>query len=165
MSKQHYHAATYTPKTSVGYLVKRANALMLDTLEPAVAVQGFTFMQYVVMTYLRDGIALNPKDICVAFRHDSGALTRVIDQLVERGFVERARGVLDRRKVDLALTAAGRRAVETLIPTVVDKLNAVLGDFSTAEVRELSRLLNKLNDTMGLELGTLPAAVSADAKD
>jgi DNA-binding MarR family transcriptional regulator len=162
MSKQHYQASTYTAKTSIGYLIKRANALMLDILEPAVAVQGFTFMQYVVLTYLRDGIAINPKDICIQFRHDSGALTRVIDQLVERGLVDRARGILDRRKVDLGLTAAGRTAVETLIPTVVDKLNTALGDFSSVELRELTRLITKLNGTMRLELEGAPPAAAAD---
>jgi hypothetical protein len=33
--------------------------------------------------------------------------------------------------------------VESLIPTVVDKLNFVLRDFSGAEVSELTRLLTK----------------------
>jgi len=148
MSKQHYKAATYKARTSIGYLVKRSHALMLDNLEPALSERGFTFMQWVILIYLRDGIALNPKDICAEFRHDSGALTRVIDQLAERGFLERNRGLADRRKVDLHLTPAGRKAVESLIPIVLDKLNFALADFSSAEVHEFTRLLTKLNNTM-----------------
>jgi len=162
MSKPHYRAESYKARSSIGYLVKRAHALMLDNLEPAFAEQGFTFIQWVVLMYLRDGIAVNAKDICVEFRHDSGALTRVIDQLAERGLVERVRGLADRRKVDLHLTVAGRAAVESLIPTVVDKLNIALGDFSSAEVHEFSRLLAKLNSTMQLHLET---ASAADAKE
>jgi DNA-binding MarR family transcriptional regulator len=65
---------------------------------------GFTFVQYLVLSWLRDGIALNSKDICFQFRHNSGALTRVIDQLAERGLLERIRRDRDRRKVDLQLT-------------------------------------------------------------
>ncbi len=152
MLKQHYKAATYKAKASIGYLVKRAHALMHDNMDSAFAEQGFTFMQWVVMMYLRDGIALNPKDICGQFRHDSGALTRVIDQLAERGLLERVRGLVDRRTVDLHLTPAGRAAVEGLIPTVVGKLNTALADFSSAEVKEFTRLLNKLNDAMQLNL-------------
>jgi DNA-binding MarR family transcriptional regulator len=148
MTKQHYKSANYHATSSVGYLVKRSNALLLDTMEPAIAVQGFTFIQYIILAWLRDGIAVNPKDICAQFRHDSGALTRVIDQLAERGLLERIRGDRDRRKVDLRLTALGKKTVDGLIPTVVDRLNLALGDFSSAEVLEFVRLLKKFNTTL-----------------
>ena len=114
MSKQHYKLSTYKAQTSVGYLVKRAHSLMLDIMEPVIEQRGFTFMQYVVLSSLRDGIAVNPKDICAQYRHDSGALTRVIDQLAERGLLERVRRDRDRRKVELQLTGAGRETIESL---------------------------------------------------
>jgi DNA-binding MarR family transcriptional regulator len=76
------------------------------------------------------------------YRHDSGASTRVIDQLAERGLLERVRR--DRRKMELQLTL-GRDTIEALIPLVVEKLNLALGDFSGAEVHEFRRLFGKLN--------------------
>src|SRR5229473_6251572 len=148
MSKQHYHVSTYRAQKSVGYLVKRAHSLMLDVLEPVLEARGFSFVQYVILSWLRDGIAVNPKDICFQFRHNSGALTRVIDQLAERGLLERMRRDRDRRKVELQLTPAGREAIEGLIPLVVEKLNLSLDDFSSAEVEEFLRLLVKLNTSL-----------------
>jgi DNA-binding MarR family transcriptional regulator len=148
MSKQHYHASTYKAQSSVGYLIKRAHSLILDALEPVLEARGFTYVQYVIMAWLRDGIAVNPKDICAQFRHDSGALTRVIDQLEERGLLERVRRDRDRRKVDLQLTAAGRETVAGLVALIVDKLNLALADFSSEEVQEFLRLLVKLNTSM-----------------
>ena len=148
MSKQHYHSSTYRAQASIGYLVKRAWGRMLDAMEPALVAHGFTFVQYQIMVGLRDGIAVNPKDLCAQIRHDSGALTRVIDQLAERGMLERSRRDRDRRKVELELTPAGREVVESLIPLVVDKLNLALAEFSTDEVKELTRLLLKLNDSL-----------------
>ena len=148
MSKQHYQVSTYKAQLSIGYLVKRAHSLMLDIMEPVIEQRGFSFVQYVVMSALRDGIAMNPKVICMQFRHDSGALTRVIDQLAKRGLLERVRRDKDRRKVELQLTPAGSETIESLIPLVVDKLNEVLTDFSKAEVQELLRLLVKLNTTL-----------------
>jgi len=91
MSKQHYKIETYRSQDSVGYLVKRTHSLMVDAMEPVFEARGFTFLQYVILSWLRDGIALNPKDICAQYRHDSGALTRVIDQLAQRGLLERVR--------------------------------------------------------------------------
>lgn len=154
---QHYTADKYRAKTSVGYLVKRANALVIEGLEPALAEQGFTFTQWVVMMHLRDGLAPNAKDICVQLRHDSGAVTRILDQLESRGLLARERSLDDRREVKLRLTPAGHEMVESLIPLVVSKLNLVLSDFSAAEVAEMTRLLNKfivgLNAANGTKAG------------
>ena len=94
--------------------------------------------------YLRDGLAINATDLCAQLRHDSGALTRVIDQLEARGLVQRERSREDRRAVQLRLTDAGQTIVAALIPSVVDKLNLALRDFSKAESAELNRLLTKL---------------------
>lgn len=161
MSKQHYQVSTYKSQMSVGYLVKRAHSLMLDVMEPLFENHGFTFIQYVILAALRDGIAVNPKDICSQYRHDSGALTRVIDQLAERGLLERVRRDRDRRKVELQLTPAGRDAIESLIPLVVDKLNEALSAFTKVEVQELLRLLIKLNATLQTRLD--PNAVVTEA--
>src|ERR1700684_2143995 len=145
MSKQHYRVSTYKAQLSVGYLVKRAHSLMLDIMEPLIVQRGFSWIQYVVLSSLRDGIAVNPKAICVQYRHDSGALTRVIDQLAEKGLLERVRRDRDRRKVELQLTPAGRATVERLISLVVEKLNLAFAEFSSSEFNELKRLLIKLN--------------------
>lgn len=145
MAKQHYEAQTYKAQSSVGYLVKRAYSLCVDALEPIFAEQGFTFLQYQILAWLRDGLPLNPSDICAQFRHNSGALTRVIDQLAEKGFVERLRRDRDRRKVELQLTDSGRKLIERLVPLVVEQLNIALQDFSSEEVQVLTRLLLKFN--------------------
>lgn len=158
MTRKHYQASTYKARTSVGYLVKRAQAAMLESMEPAFAAQGFTLMQWVVLMYLRDGLAHTAKDICAEFRHDSGALTRVIDQLEERGCIERQRSTRDRREVELHLTATGRQIVQSLVPVVVDRLNLALADFTRDEVQELTRLLNKL--IVGVEASTRDEAAS-----
>jgi DNA-binding MarR family transcriptional regulator len=160
MSKQYYQISTYHAQTSVGYLAKRAHSLMLDVLEPILAEKGFSFVQYVILSWLRDGIAVNPRDICTQYRHDSGALTRVIDQLAERGLLERIRRDKDRRKVELQLTSQGRDVIEGLIPTVIDVLNTVLSDFTTEEFHELVRLTVKLNNSLQ---ATLDASAKVEA--
>jgi DNA-binding MarR family transcriptional regulator len=163
MSKQHYQLSSYRAQNSIGYLVKRAHSLMLDVMEPLLEERGFSFVQYVILAWLRDGIAVNPKAICAQYRHDSGAMTRVIDQLAERGLLERMRRDRDRRKVELQLTPAGREAIEGLIPLVVEKLNLALADFSSEEVQELLRLLIKLNTTLQSGAQRSPVAVVAEA--
>ena len=161
MSTQHYHASTYRAQNSIGYHVKRAHSMMSDVLERMFAERGFSYIQYIILASLRENPSVNPKDICIQFRHDSGALTRVIDQLAERDLVERVRRNRDRRKVELQLTEAGRKTVESLIPLVVEKLNHALADFSSDEVKEFLRLLVKLNTRLQ---ATVDKKVAVDAK-
>ena len=150
MSEQHYSVDTYRSQDSVGYLLKRAQSLILFVMEPVLEVNGFTFLQYLTLVWVRDGVAVNPKDICAKYGHNSGALTRVIDQLADRGLLERVRGDRDRRKVELRLTTDGRAAVNRLIPLVVENLNLILADFSAWEVNEFHRLLLKLNSKLAI---------------
>ena len=144
MLMQHYRPELYHARSSVGYLLKRAHMLMLDQLEPVVAGSDITITHWIVMMHLRDGLAINASDLCAQLRHDSGALTRLIDQLEARGLVERERSREDRRAVQLRLTAAGLATLSSLLPKVVDRLNFTLREFTRAEANELTRLLTKL---------------------
>jgi DNA-binding MarR family transcriptional regulator len=85
----------------------------------------------------------------------------VIDQLADLGLLERVRRDRDRRKVELQLTPAGRKTIESLIPLIIDKLNELLVGFSKTEVEELLRLLLKLNATLLAHIE--PADVAAEA--
>jgi DNA-binding MarR family transcriptional regulator len=161
MSEQHYQVSNFRAQESIGYLIKRAHSLLHDMLEPVLEAHGFSLIQYVMLAWLRDGIAINPKTFCALYRHDTGAVTRVIDQLADRGLLARARRSEDRRKIELDLTPQGRESIERLIPLAVAKLNVALGDFSAAEFAELVRLLIKLNTTM--QTAVEPAAVPAEA--
>lgn len=151
MAVKHYDARTFTSSESIGYLTKLAHTLMLERASEAFASRDANFMQWLVLTKLREGAATTASDICRATRHDTGALTRVLDQLEERGLIERERSQQDRRVVELRLTPAGRKKSLELVPLVVDLLNAALADFSKAEFQEFTRLLHKL-------IGTLEAA-------
>lgn len=155
---QHYRPQMYSARSSVGYLLKRAHALLVDQLEGAVAGSEITATQWIVLMHLRDGLAINASDLCSQLRHDSGALTRLIDQLEARGLLQRERSRADRREVQLRLTDAGTGMIASLVPKVVERFNFALRDFSRAEATQLNRLLNKLItslDSAGAERGAV----------
>ncbi len=145
---KHFDVKTFSAARSLGYLLKMSHSLMVDAVTDALAGHDLSFIQWIVLMKLREGQAATASDLCRQMRYDNGALTRLLDLLESRGFVERRRSETDRRVVDLGLTAAGRRKVTELLPLVVDSLNDILGDFSKAEFAELVRLLNKLMDNL-----------------
>jgi DNA-binding MarR family transcriptional regulator len=144
MPKQHYRPETFRARDSIGYLVKRTQQLMQERIEGLFADQGFTLQQWVVMMHIRDGLAITVADLCRELHHDSGAMTRLIDQLEERKLIERRRNPQDRRVIELSLTDSGKDVIAKLIGIVTDALNVTLDGFTRDEVKMLKSLLLKL---------------------
>lgn len=141
---KHYDPETFNSKNSLGYLLKINHSLMHDCADRIFAAHDISFVQWIALKKLGDGSALTASDLCREMRHDNGALTRLLDQLEERGYVERQRSKQDRRVVDLQITDAGLLKVKELTPLVVNNLNTILDPFSAEEFAQLSGLLNKL---------------------
>jgi len=144
MPKQHYLTKTFRPRDSVGYLLKHAFSALSDCIHGKFLTQRCSFQQWIVLMHLRDGMAMTVADLSRELRHDSGAMTRAIDQLEARGWITRQRNLEDRRVVELSLTAEGDAVAESLIPLVVGALNAALEDFSREEVQLLQGMLRRL---------------------
>ncbi|MFC4312298.1 MarR family winged helix-turn-helix transcriptional regulator [Steroidobacter flavus] len=148
MTVQHYTAETFKTHDSLGYLLKTCHSRMLKAGEKALAAHDLSFMQWVALMKLKEGTAVTAAALCQLMSYDTGALTRLLDQLEARELVERRRNIADRRIVDLKLTPAGLRKVDELLPAVVECLNDLLAAFSLEEVAALTRLLAKLQKSL-----------------
>jgi DNA-binding MarR family transcriptional regulator len=146
MPEQYYHPQTYLSRDSVGYLIRRLYTLLLARFEGALARADFTLTQWIVLIQVRDGLARTASDIASDLGHDSGALTRVVDQLERRGYLRRNRSARDRRVVELQLTPAGKTIVDELLPIVVNHTNAALAPLSKSEFVQLRDYLVRLLD-------------------
>jgi DNA-binding MarR family transcriptional regulator len=160
MPEQYYHPQTYLSRDSVGYLVRRLYTLLLARFEGALTQADFTLTQWIVLIQVRDGLARTASDIASDLGHDSGALTRVVDQLERRGYLQRNRSAKDRRVVELQLTAAGRAIIDQLLPLVVDHTNAALAPLSKSEFVQLRSYLVRLLDH-AQDDNAVPAAKAA----
>jgi DNA-binding MarR family transcriptional regulator len=144
MLKQHYKSDSYQLGSSVGYLLKSALRALQERVQQRFASTGLTFQQWIVLMHVREGIALTVAALCRETRHDSGAMTRLIDQLEKRALIERRRSAKDRRVVELIVTKAGHKTVEALKPLVIDTLNEALEGFTRTEVRDFEGYLQRI---------------------
>jgi len=140
----YYQSDTYRAHSSIGYLVRRGASLMRTQVEAAFAGRGLTFTQWAALLLLRDHPAYTASDLCRELHHDSGALTRLLDQLEARALISRERRSTDRRLVMLVLLPAGRSLMESLLPLVVERMNEAVSVFTPAEVDTLTNLLERL---------------------
>lgn len=141
---QHYDPYNFKPKDSLGYLLKTNHMLLHECAGRVFANHDITFIQWLALVKMKEGYAETASDLCRSLSHDNGAVTRIVDQLETRGFVERERSVQDRRVVKLSITEAGRAKLEELTPPFIMNLNDALAPFSADEFAELNRLLGKL---------------------
>ena len=141
---KHYDPATYAVHNSIGYLMRRGALLLREQLEASFDSSGMTFVQWATLILVRDNPGITPGEVCRDLRHDSGAFTRIVDHLEERNLLRRVPNDADRRSVQLMLTEDGHRMIEVGIPLVVDRLNDVLGDFTSTEVAQLTSLLTRM---------------------
>lgn len=158
MPEQHYRPETYRARESVGYLVRRLYTIWLARFEDVLKRGHVTLTQWIVLIQLRDGISRTASEIAHDLRHDSGALTRVIDQLERRGLVARRRSAKDRRVVELELTAAGQAAVRALVPKVVEQTNAALEPLTREEFLQFRGYLTRILDHVQDGAGSSPAS-------
>jgi DNA-binding MarR family transcriptional regulator len=74
-----------------------------------------------------------------------GGLTRIVDRLVERGWVDRDRPASNRREVYAVLTPDGQNAIEHARTVYLSALQETLGThLDTVELAELARVTDKL---------------------
>jgi DNA-binding MarR family transcriptional regulator len=142
--KPYYRPGNYTMANSVGYLIRVCANLMLPQMEAQFDREELTFSQWTTLVALHDGRIKTAGDLAHTICHDAGSLTRLIDQLVERELVIRARSETDRRVVTLALTPRGGALVERLAPLVMNFWNELLSGFTHAEIDTLIQLLTRL---------------------
>jgi DNA-binding MarR family transcriptional regulator len=145
MSRPYYTTKNFVAMNSLGYLVKRCAAMMMALAENVFVSQTLSFTQWIVLMNLYGHHShMSATELSKETGHDMGALTRVVDILENAGLVKRERSVQDRRAVEITLTAAGRREVESTKCMVMDMTNQLLESFSYDEVHTLITMLQRL---------------------
>lgn len=129
---------------SVGHLMGRARASMLSSLDAELAPFGLSGMQFAVLKHLSEGTARTAADLCRLMFHDTGAMTRILDRLEQKGLMRRERCREDRRVVFLRVAANGRALLPRLMVLATRVIDAHLAGFSAAEIEALKTYLGRM---------------------
>jgi MarR family transcriptional repressor of emrRAB len=125
-----------------GHLGKALTAATEKTLAPEHL--SLAQWQVLIWLYAHPGEPVNPSQVCTVITESPAGITRITDDLVSRGYVERQPSAADRRRVDLGLTPAGAALVKKLKPVVGRQLQGIFSVLSKTEMRSLETLLKKL---------------------
>jgi len=110
---------------------------------------GLTASQYNVLRILRgEGKPLPCLEIADRMIQVVPAITGLIDRLEAHGLVVRERCAEDRRVIYIALTAEAEKILKEIDQPLHDMHEQLIGHLSHAELKELSRLLEKARQSM-----------------
>jgi DNA-binding MarR family transcriptional regulator len=118
----------------------RASSASLLAMDAALAPTGVTHSEYDVLVNVAGGPkeGVRPTDLALRVLLTKSGLTRLLDRLVERGFIQRHACPTDRRGQLIVLTAEGRHAFRRATPNIVRSIAAMLGDgFTEGEIEAL----------------------------
>jgi DNA-binding MarR family transcriptional regulator len=123
-----------------------ASRLVIQLYGPLLAQHKITYPQYLVLMILWEKKSQTVSEIGASLLLDSGTLTPLIKKLETRGFVTRVRSARDERRVDVKLTASGRK-LQSSFKSVPKELFSGL-HCSVPELQSLKKQLNKLIGSM-----------------
>lgn len=132
------------------FALKRADLATRGALDEALATHGLTSAQLDILLYLDVRGVSAQRDLQAALGVTSATLTRILDGMVARGFVERRASDVDARAKCISATAT---ACDLLVylqdeaePVFLARFTA---GFTPDEIHTLTRWLTRLATNMG----------------
>jgi DNA-binding MarR family transcriptional regulator len=129
---------------STAFLVKRLGFAAKDQAMAAYEPTGLHPYHHAVLAVLDEGSRETQGAIADALGYDRGQLVGLLDELEERGLVERRRDPADRRRHLVRLTPDGKRALAKLRTLARRLENEFLASLDEGERAKLHALLLRL---------------------
>lgn len=133
-----------SPEQEASINILRTNDQLQNRLGRFFREFGLTSSQYNVLRILRgEGKPMPSLDIAERMIQVVPAITGLIDRLEKQGFVTRRRCEEDRRVIFVAITPRAEELLERMDGPLGAIHQELLGHMTGAELKELSRLLEK----------------------
>ncbi len=130
-----------------GQLEKRMAEAANATLRPL----GLTYVLYQCMMIIHGGAdgRIAPGEISHLTGERPNNVTHICNELAERGLITRKAAATDRRRVQVALTAAGRRLLATAQPLIWSQWRHRFAGFTDSELKALPDLMRRQIANLG----------------
>ena len=141
-----------TLEDHIGYWLRIVSNATSQGFARKVEAQGVTVAEWAFMRVLYDVDACAPSELAMAMGMTRGAISKLADRLVEKGFVARSGDLADGRAKQLSLTPAGRAKVPALAALADANETEFFGALSDGDKASLERILR----TLAAGRGTVP---------
>ncbi len=139
-----YQPATYKPENTIGYMVRSLHMSLIKMIDVEMQQYDLTAMQWRPLLFISTGKVATAAALAKETHMDTGATTRMLDRLQNKGLLIRKRCDQDRRVVHLELTEAGERICKNIPTGLCKVMNQHLKGFNQSEVDSLKGYLERM---------------------
>ena len=133
-----------SPARDVLDSLRRIVQVLRESSSRAERQLGITGAQLFVLEKLREVPSQSLNELAVRTHTHQSSVSTVVGRLVDRGLVARQRSARDGRRLELALTARGRRLTEQTPGVVQDRLIRTIEQLPLSSRRRLAALLRQV---------------------
>lgn len=105
---------------------------------------NITIDQWLILKTIHDNPHITQREIAEYVFKDHASITRMINLLVKKGFLERSLHAQDRRRFGLKLTSLGKSTKEELMPVILKNREIALEGLSAKEISALRKIVQKI---------------------
>jgi len=108
------------------------------------ALIDITVDQALVLLFINRNPEMTQSELAKLVFKDYASITRIIDLMVKKNYLDRDVNPNDRRRSILSITKKGENAIESLSPIIAYNRNTALKGFETSDLEKLQRMLNEI---------------------
>jgi len=134
----------------IGYYLERTTRVVKLNFHQAFKNEGLNLTpeQWVIMDLLSNCNGLSQSDLAEQSYKDAPSISRIIDTLSKKNYVERRAAAGDRRKFEIFLTSDGLKTVAKLRPIVNNLRNKSWENLSKDDYEQFLRIINQVFENM-----------------
>jgi DNA-binding MarR family transcriptional regulator len=126
---------------SAGFLVGQLASRLQLQVDRALAAEGVTAPQWTVLWILNAGLAATPSDISDYLSMNTGAVTRLLDRMVDKNLIVRKADEKDRRRILLQITPEAKALYPRLPPLVAEVVKQFFHDIPAEDLTIFKQIL------------------------
>jgi DNA-binding MarR family transcriptional regulator len=156
MARARATATTSDPTAGLAFLLSQVGAHTAGRFAERLAPLGLAPAHAGILRVIAEADSLSQQALGEKLRVFPSRLVGLLDELEQRGLVERRDNPADRRSYALHLTKAGREALDQISRIVREHQNALCAALDPSEQAQLTEFLRRIADEQRLTPGVHP---------
>ncbi|WP_232322410.1 MarR family winged helix-turn-helix transcriptional regulator [Brevibacillus parabrevis] len=132
----------------LGFLIGNTYRRMIHYVSLFLREFDLTTEQFAVLYRLREEDGINQKELAQRSAKDQPTMTRILDNLVKKGWIEKKLSDQDRRAYIVTLTANGREWIEKAIPSEAKAVADIFAGLPPEKLAFLREILLEINENI-----------------
>ena len=135
-------------ETTISFLVKSLpklyNEFYLEDIKKFISGKNINKTQLRALTFIKNYGAINMTELCNMLNIEKGSLTTMIDDLVEKGYVERVNDKKDRRRYIIVMTEGGDELSDSFMTFLKESLEKKISEIGVDDMASVIDSMEKI---------------------